>query len=313
MYLGHIPSFQGQCRTHRLVSKGLPSREGGIPLPGKKKKTFLCSIMGGRKKKNCSGCGTQHKGPWGPFKCPYLLGKSPGRGSETSTSEPGTPAGGAGAGGSPPGGGDGSRTPPRDNSAYIQELEDKIAYLTDFNKRRDEETRIMELERRLQELQVSSLRQQPVEGGRSAAGGVPGFDPSQLIGVHTQSGGRPGVRLPTFGIQDPGFTQSPIPDGKDRRNSKFRPEFYLDTNKPVDKLTYREFLYGCLCVADTLVQEGWPVSGYINHLRFIAWKAAMGGAYQTQALIRYDQQPPKSSQGSCQTGLLVTTRLVAYI
>ena len=229
--------------------------------------------MGGKRKKNCSGCGNKHKSPWGPLQCPYLQGKGGGSGEsvesgDTTGGRLGDGSGGAGVG----------TPPPRDSAAYIRELEDRIAHLMDYNKLCEEEATIAALESQLRDLQIATLGRKvgTAPGGGSAAPGVgvPVFNPSQLIGVHTGMAADPplGRQQPTAGSWD-------VP-----RHHSSPSEFYLDTSKPVDKLSYWEFLY-----ADALVQEDRPDAGYINHLRFIAWKAAMGGAYQTQALIRYDQ------------------------
>ena len=74
-----------------------------------------------------------------------------------------------------------------------------------------------------------------------------------------------------------------------RSASKFRPDFHVNVQKSLDKFTFREFMLGAVCVAEALVEDGRPVAGYLSHLRFIAWKSALSGAFQTLSLIKYDQ------------------------
>ena len=254
--------------------------------------------MGGKKKKNCSACKGRHKGPWGHNKCKYFLsGTEPGD-SISNVTPPSTPPkspassvhSSSGARGDPRGArGDPGMGEPLDPATYILELESRIAYLMECQKRQKEMRRIAVLEDRLRELEegLSGNPCPPIiqRGGVSAPVGISRSGvPSQLIHVNKPHG-------PTSAAAQTPFATQDMPDDRfhGKRSSKYCPEYYLDTAKTADKLTYREFLYGALCVADTLGQEGRQVSGYINHLRFIAWKAAMGGAYQTQALVRYDQ------------------------
>ena len=86
----------------------------------------------------------------------------------------------------------------------------------------------------------------------------------------------------------PSFTQDE--HGRVKRScSKFRPDFHLGLQKSLDKYTFREYMLGCLYVAEALLADGRPVGGYLSHVRFMAWKASVSGAYQTQVLIKYDQ------------------------
>ena len=70
---------------------------------------------------------------------------------------------------------------------------------------------------------------------------------------------------------------------------KFRPDFHVQLNKSLDKYTFREYMLGCLFLAEALVANGRPIAGYLSYLRFISWKSTVSRAYQTQALIKYDQ------------------------
>ena len=125
----------------------------------------------------------------------------------------------------------------------------------------------------------------PSGGPPGNAGGLAGS--SIPIGSYGLGGGQPPFPKPD---QSESPTFSPDEYGRFKKSSsKFRPEFHLDLQKSLDKYTFCEYLLGCIYVAETLVAEGRPVKGYLSHLRFIAWKSSMTGAYQTQVLIKYDQ------------------------
>ena len=260
-----------------------------------KKKIVVPYKMGGNKsrKKNCSGCKGYHRGPWGPNQCGYIQ-KSPGSGKP---SNPGS--GGLTPPSSPPpvpqpgmpprlAGEKGERAF-KDNETYMDYLENRIHQWEEFHHRKDEEDRIKDLETKLRQLELSG--QQRSAGG--VADAIPaGFShprqpvPSAMAAATFANMGQP--PFPTADhLESPTLSQDD--HGKSKKsNSKFRPDFHVDVQKSLDKFTFREYMLGCVCVAEALAAEGRPVAGYLSHIRFMVWKATVSGGYQTQTLIKYD-------------------------
>ena len=266
--------------------------------------------MGGSKKgkkKNCSGCHGLHKAPFGPNLCPYLKKSDP-EDPLSVSSTPGTPP----LLGQGTSGGDGQSPNSGDNADYISKLQSRIQQLETFHHQKDEEDRIRELELHLKSLELSAQQRTgresfqgpcPMQGalrygagsragsGAGAGSGVVPVKETTLRGVPKEFTSQANIQ-PTFPLADQQEIPSFSPDEHGRikkSNSKFRPEFHLDLHKSVDKYTFREYILGCLYVAEALVADGRPVAGYLSHVRFMAWKAAGSQGYQTQALIKYDQ------------------------
>ena len=168
--------------------------------------------------------------------------------------------------------------------------------MENYHRQRDEEDKIRDLEQQLRQLELSAQRR---DGGVHTAGEVPVYSGSgagpapAFVGGNTKLAAHmAGISKSTFQAADQLESTSFAPDehGRFKRSaSKFRPDFHLDLRKSIDKYTFREYMLGCLYVAETLAEEGRPIRGYLAHLRFIAWKASGPGAYHTQALIKYDQ------------------------
>ena len=72
-----------------------------------------------------------------------------------------------------------------------------------------------------------------------------------------------------------------------RRKTKLRAITHLPEIKPVDKITYRDFICSMSKVAQLICNMGIDPTNYISHMIFISTKAALN-LYATDAMIKYE-------------------------
>ena len=70
--------------------------------------------------------------------------------------------------------------------------------------------------------------------------------------------------------------------------SKLKALCHLNEQKPVEKVTYREFVSAMTKVLKFVIEMGFDPTNYVAHMNFITWKAALN-VYATDALIRYEE------------------------
>ena len=192
-----------------------------------------------------------------------------------------------------------------DNAPCQAYLEARIAQLEFYHNQLDEDDHIKDLELRVKELEISAHRRsssspsgkpaarEPAVGslGRGPLGVLDNGSHAASLGKHRPADRCGSVGQPEFPAADQ-RESSPFTSDEHgrfkRSNSKFRPDFHMDLPKSLKKYTFREFVLGCMYEAEALVVDGRPIAGYLSHVRFISWKAAMSGAFLTQSLIKYD-------------------------
>ena len=120
----------------------------------------------------------------------------------------------------------------------VQYLQSRIQQLEQYHQRKDEEGKICQLEVRMSGLEIPAQQweakcQQPTTSGDSAP--VSALRPTdQVLSV-----GQP--KFPTAVQEEfPSFSSDEHGHHK-RLISKFRPDFYMDVNKSLDKFTFREY------------------------------------------------------------------------
>ena len=227
---------------------------------------------------NCSACKGCHTGRGGQF-CPFIL----------KTSLQDEHAGDKMASVGEP------EMPDKDSAEYepyltrkIREEEERLEYL-------QHRSHIVELETQLSQLRLKSASLDHSSAGDSGAeaGRGPGIETGVASAVLTASqpgaaghllAGSPG----TFDV--PSSSHQPYRQrSKEEKEilSKLRALSHLPEGKPVEKVTYREFISSMTKVAQVVCDLGIDPLNYISHMNFISTKAALN-LYATDAMIKYE-------------------------
>ena len=229
---------------------------------------------------NCSACRGCHTGRGGQY-CPFILKTLPGEPAGVSMASIEDPS-----------------IPDRDSAEYEPYLAAKIEEEEERLKRLQERTRIAGMESQLASLRLrsaelegqsttfSSTRSHAGDGARRQETGVAAavltaskpLEPGQSS---DSSGGLPG----TSGFPAQVFRQR----SKDEKEalSKLRAISHLAEVKPVEKITYRDYISAMMKVAHLVCEMGIDPVNYIAHMSFISGKAALN-LYATDAMIKYE-------------------------
>ena len=219
---------------------------------------------------NCSACKGCHTGRGGQF-CKFLnIPKSPSAGAASMAM---------------------SLPPDRDSPEYESYLAEKIEEEEIRLKSLQDRCRVTSMEEQLARLrlQTSELQADSQAAGGHSASGAQDEETSVagrlLTASKRGSAGSAGVQAPASADCPPFIQRS-----KEERDalSKLKALSHLSELKPVEKVTYRDFISAMTKVLKFVIELGINPTNYVAHMNFITLKAALN-VYATDALIRYEE------------------------
>ena len=148
---------------------------------------------------------------------------------------------------------------------------------------------------------AASLMCDHIRGGAPAntvGAAAPGLAAAAAPGHPTlpSIGGDP---MPWFGGNRPapGLGHIPAvltPMDSESKSNRFRhwlhPSYHILSDKRYDELSYRELVYGMVCISECMARQGFPqlpVSHYLQHFKYVALKG-LSAIFSAEALAKYD-------------------------
>ena len=176
--------------------------------------------------------------------------------------------------------------PDRDSPEYESYLADKIAEEEDRLKSLQSKCRVAEMEGQLSRLRLQSAELAAASGSSTAT------DPGAETGVAGQllSAAKRGAAGAIPERASPPDPPAFVQRSKDERDalSKLKALSHLVDQKPIEKITYRDFISSMTKVLKFVIELGIDPTNYVAHMNFITLKAALN-VYATDALIRYEE------------------------
>ena len=182
--------------------------------------------------------------------------------------------------------------PDRDSPEYESYLADKISEEEERLKSLTEKCRITSMEEQLASLRLQttelSMKSQKEHSKPADPIADTGIAAQLLTAVGRGSAGSAPAVTPAHRTPSAASAFSPQRPKEDKEFlSKLQALSHLTEPKPVEKITYREFMCALTKVLKVLTELNIDPSHYAAHMGFIAGKAALN-LYATDALIKYD-------------------------